>query len=539
MLDDKELNAKLAAVRAAGGEVPDDIEARLRAGETVAVTVRADAPREALAHGLDLEGTGNAVVAIACDTTDDPAHIARLIASGPTLRLIAVKSPWGKDRTAERADWFVGFLRAGGGFSLAMTADGFEEAAIDGVQLFGLAEALNATGALSHTFTLGERTVCLCGCGEVITADDKTRSTNIELLARLHMAVLDYVEHGRRSGTPAEQVDIAGLYAVLQRRVMLPQLVPLSVSAAAGTGPTDEELRALVGHEVMQRMINGGGAWLMFAAEPLGGDGLASIVDVAAPIFGKADPLALPIVETAHRLIEEGMLTALEHDTCVPRAKTFSVGADRLTMLGIVQYDKLPETFGGGMADLKPADRDNVSKAARFAEVRYRGRAILCAASLDSVGRLADKALANKGQRTLGETASLAVKRAAGLLSALGEVDSGSHLPRGMAQSFLRAEQPAFGEGMMDLGAYGLGSPTRLFPSTVLRFAVGAMLIARKGPELAAQIVNDTQNACAVMAHGLVEQCRAGKLDGTGYIERSEQAACEMWWNAWHGQSAN
>ena len=40
MLDDKELNAKLAAVRAAGGEVPDDIEARLRAGETVAVTVR-------------------------------------------------------------------------------------------------------------------------------------------------------------------------------------------------------------------------------------------------------------------------------------------------------------------------------------------------------------------------------------------------------------------------------------------------------------------------------------------------------------------
>jgi len=537
MLDDKTLKQKLDLIRAAGGEVPDDIEQRLNAGEIVSVSVRGDGAREALAHGFDLEGTGNAVIAIACDTTDDPADVAKRL-EGPELRLLAIRDPWPRERQADRTEWCVQFLRAGGGFSLGLTSSGMEEAARDGVQLMGLAEVLNATGALSHTFQCGPKLDCPCGCGEIIEADDKLIESNVDQLARLHIMVLDHMTHAKEA-PPPEPVDIAGLYVVLQRRVMIPQTVPVYVAGGEAVAD-DDEIRSFVGHELLMRVFNGGGTWLMFSASPLEqGFAEASVVDLAVPGFTKADPLARPVVDMAVRLVHAGMLTALDHDVCLPRAKTFSAGADRLVLLGVVPFDKMPDNLGDGLAMKTESGNKAIVQAARFAEVRYRGRAILAAASLAETQAAADAALANKGPRTFRETASLAIMRAAGLLTVLGEVDSGSHMHRGAAQGFLRADPPAFGEGLFELGRYGLGNNGRLFPSAIMRYAIGATLAARKGIEAASKVVNDTQNACAVMAQGLVAQVKAGDIDGAQYLERSEQAACDMWWNAWHGQFAN
>jgi hypothetical protein len=536
MLDEKNLKAKLRELRDAGGAVPDDAEAALRNGETVVVPVRdGEASQDALRKAFDLEREGNAVMAVAVDTTDDPANIAAKLKGG-NGRLIVVRDPWPTSKTAERAAWFTAMFEAGGGFALAATAGDYGDAIGEGMQVFGLAEALNATGALSHTFQLVPRQPCECGCGAIIEADEKMVGKNLLALAHLQAdvegAYLQLVDRAAEG----EHVSVMALYSPIQRRVMLPQ--PVAVSLAHGP-LTADAVRAIVGEGVVSRMVNGGGAWLMFATSDLESGKEACIIDVAVPEYTKADSTCTAVMAAAHALIEAGVLTALDGDRVLPRAKSYTLGAERLALVGYIRADKLPNEVGIGLARVALGDIQPATQLASAAEVRYRGRAILAAASLDYAKEHADRALLNKGQHSLVETACLAIMRAGALLSALGEQGMGSHVPRGMAAAFVATAHPGFYEDVIDFGKYGLSNMAQLFPSSVLRFAVAAMMVKRFGNDAAATAIEAAQNACEVTAQAIFAQCEADDLGGDVYLERTEQAACAIWWNAWHGQSAN
>lgn len=531
-MDNEGIKARMRAIQGLGGTVPEDAERKLDNGEVVAVAVTAGSGKDAIKIGFELEQTGNAVIAVACDTTDDPRLVAGNLGGGG-LRLLSVRNPWTRAQFAERAGWFTELLRAGGGSHMGISSAEFASATPAGSEMFGLAEVLNATGALSHSFLFVPESPCPCGCGGTIKVGPGEMMANLGALAHIHFSVVGFLERAAAKGEE-EDIDIARLYAAMQRRVMMPQMTPVHADGASSM--SDDDVRRLVGGEVINRMVNGGGAWLMFTSDKPVDDGLGVIVDVATDDFGKSDALAKPVADICKRLLEAGMLTGLDCDNCLPAAKTFSVGSERLTMLGYITYSQLPHVFG---PELMRQGTKAVGEASRYAETRYRGRALLAAASLDYVKETADKALLNKGKRSIVETSALAIMRAGALLSALGEVDSGSHLPRGAAAAFLRPEQVGFFEDVMDFGRYGLTNRMRLFPSAVMRFAVGAILIARKGSDVAAKLIEDAQNACAVAAQAISEECKASdNIDGGDYFERAEQSACDLWWNAWHGQSA-